>query len=77
MTREVDKDDYVYPGKRFGQSGLCTGEGQGMSLRDWFAGQALAGISSIAVEGFALSSADEAEWAYRRTDAMLAERAKK
>ena len=43
----------------------------GLPLRDYFAGQALAGISSIAVEGFSLSPHDEAEWAYQRADAML------
>lgn len=46
----------------------------GMSLRDWFAGQALAGIASISSDGFSLSPEDEAEWAYQRADAMLAAR---
>lgn len=46
----------------------------GMSLRDWFAGQVLAGIMS------ARSYTDVAEWvparAYEIADAMLAERSK-
>ncbi len=46
----------------------------GMSLRDWFAGQALAGILSNrcnhASDGLA------ANWSYVIADAMLAERAK-
>jgi hypothetical protein len=42
-----------------------------MSLRDWFAGQALAGA---AVEITNTESA--AKWAYRAADAMIAERAK-
>ena len=46
----------------------------GMSLRDYFAGQALAGIASIAAEGFSLPPEQEAEWAYQRADAMLAAR---
>ena len=43
----------------------------GLSLRDWFAGQALAGIASMSGDGFGLSPEDEASWAYQRADAML------
>lgn len=51
---------------------------EGMSLRDWFAGRALAGM-------FAVCEKDESNWpdatniaanAYRYADAMLAERAR-
>jgi hypothetical protein len=42
----------------------------GMSLRDWFAGQALAGLSE---EPLGINTA---KWAYELADAMLAERAK-
>lgn len=48
----------------------------GMTLRDWFAGQALAGIASISNDNFSLSPEDEAAWAYQRADAMIAARAK-
>lgn len=42
----------------------------GMSLRDWFAGQALAGIITLRP-----NTADEAAWAaYEAADAMLAAR---
>jgi hypothetical protein len=46
---------------------------QGMTLRDWFAGQALAGI--MAQSSQALLTAD-ARFCYEMADAMLAERAK-
>lgn len=46
----------------------------GMTLRDWFAGQALAGISADSQDGFSLSPEEEAAWAYQRADAMLAVR---
>ncbi|UNY40277.1 hypothetical protein KLEP181_gp33 [Paracoccus phage vB_PmaP_KLEP18-1] len=45
----------------------------GMTLRDWFAGQALAGISA----NYELGNADgetQARWAYKAADAMIAAR---
>ncbi len=50
----------------------------GMSLRDWFAGQALSGL--LAEEGCGLEQPTmvrDAQRAYAMADAMLAERAKK
>lgn len=47
---------------------------QGMSLRDWFAGQALAGIKP---EPSCWTPADLAARAYVIADAMIAERNKK
>ena len=46
----------------------------GMSLRDYFAGQALAGLAGPHGDGFSLPEEDFAEWAYRYADAMLAAR---
>ncbi|GMO65932.1 MAG: hypothetical protein Ta2A_13860 [Treponemataceae bacterium] len=40
---------------------------RGMSLRDWFAGQALYAPTSLSVE-------DMAAWCYKLADAMLAKR---
>ena len=53
----------------------------GMTLRDWFAGQALAGMGTwMPPSATAMLSADEtmrqrSNWAYRHADALLAARA--
>jgi hypothetical protein len=46
----------------------------GMTLRDWFAGQALSGIASMDTTR---TYAEDAEQAYRYADAMLAARKEK
>jgi hypothetical protein len=46
----------------------------GMSLRDYFAGQAMAGACGPAPDGWALSPQQHAAWAYEVADAMLAAR---
>jgi hypothetical protein len=48
----------------------------GMSLRDYFAGQALAGFVRSRWRGATLPAEAAAAQAYRYADAMLAERAK-
>lgn len=45
----------------------------GMSLRDWFAGQALAGVLANCT---AISTQDAAQWAMQFADAMLEARNK-
>lgn len=47
----------------------------GMTLRDWFAGQALAGMLANSADNWSDHSF-AAKWAYEAADAMLAERAK-
>jgi hypothetical protein len=59
-----------YGGPAFPYSGIS-----GMSLRDWFASQALMGMLSNP-ESIAAPDAAFAEWAYGHADAMLAERDK-
>ena len=44
---------------------------QGMSLRDWFAGQAIAGACGPGPDGWSLSPHDYATWGYQIADAML------
>jgi hypothetical protein len=46
----------------------------GMSLRDWFAGQALAGYSVIFPEGGSVIPREAARWCYAIADAMIAHR---
>lgn len=46
----------------------------GMSLRDWFAGQALIGMGTWSPVGSPMEPTARAEWAYQQADAILAER---
>lgn len=48
----------------------------GMTLRDWFAGQAVAGLVQFADAPTRLQPAEMAEAAYRIADALLAQRKK-
>jgi hypothetical protein len=57
----------------YGPGGFPTG-GDGMSLRDWFAGMAMVGIIDASNVAF---QAEVAGFAYRMADAMLAKRGKK
>lgn len=56
------------PGNTFGRNG--------MSLRDWFAGQALAAICGDDYARHSITPQQCAQWAYQFADAMLAERQK-
>ena len=48
---------------------------EGMSLRDWFAGQMLAGMAAYAADSRIPTPADRASACYLFADAMLAARA--
>ena len=67
---DLEQDVYVYPGDRFSKSGYKFGQGQGMTLRDYFAGQALAGYLSAGQKwNDGASAASKA--AYYMADAMI------
>ena len=83
---DLEHDAYVYPGQRIARNGHVLGHGQGMTLRDWFAGQAL-----ISDPGNNPNLPDDpantsrwpdakdlaerrAKWAYHQADAMIAAR---
>ena len=52
------------------------GQGNGMTLRDWLAGQALVGLLASPKTDGSTTNAHMAEVAHGLADAMLAERAK-
>lgn len=58
------------------QTGIYTAKFPGMSLRDWFAGQALSGLIASEAGGEPYKNEWAAERAYLLSDAMLSERAK-
>lgn len=78
MDKPNNPPAFPRTGEGFGNSLYDT---PGMSLRDWFAGQALAGglantdtTKAMAMWGSPGSKIQLAEWAYAHADAMLAER---
>lgn len=48
----------------------------GMTLRDYFAGQALAGLAGMGAMSAEMEACDQAWFAYEVADAMLKERSK-
>lgn len=50
--------------------------GYGMTLRDYYAGQALAGMAGMAAMSDEMEACDQAWFAYEVADAMLKERSK-
>ncbi len=69
FPRVLSQEDGDYGRKEF----RCE---HGMTLRDWFAGQAMQARLTHAEPCFEESWASTAEWAYEMADAMLAEREK-
>lgn len=69
----MDNGGQAFPGPSFTSNGMPNGHDMGMTLRDWFAGQALPGIiAQPNLEGH--NPAVVAKWAYEYADAMLAAR---
>lgn len=63
----------AFPGKAFTRGGHPNGESMGMTLRDWFAGQA---IRARWGDGQAMTAEEAANMAYQLADAMLDARTK-
>ena len=70
MSDTKDNGGTAFPGPSFTRAGHSNGHSMGMSLRDWFAGQALAGALDrwLGVLG---SDKEISGWAYQIADAML------
>ena len=74
MTK-IDDGGPAFPFGPFGDPERDAGQaGPGMTLRDWFAGQALEGV--LAFTGVPIGEKVTAADAYAIADAMLAERQK-
>lgn len=83
-SKHFDDGGMAYPGRSFSPNGYPEGHSMGMSVRDWFAGQALAGFSANTAifaansqNGWDLvnaSARDLADRAYWLADAMIAAR---
>jgi len=70
----MNNDIYAFPGKEERVSNGCTymEHSSGMSLRDYYAGQAL----SCTANDYQDKPVNIANWAYKLADAMLEERSK-
>ena len=77
MSEPIDDGGPAFPvpvtPTRGGGWASCK-EVEGMSLRDWFAGQALAGMFAADTPDSVLTADDKADQAYHAADAMLAAR---
>ena len=66
---DYERDNYVMPGVRISRSGTPCGHGQGMAVRDWFAGQWVAAGHHVN-----LTPDEAADQAYEFADAMMRRR---
>lgn len=86
MSKPENPRAFPLPAASFGPAGDFAVAEEGMTLRDWFAGQALMGMNTwtpCPPEGFKVGPADHAnnqrlraEWAYQQADALLTARQK-
>ena len=73
MANEIKDGGAAFPNAGYDGPDNCADPVPGMTLRDWFAGQALAGRMATGVEDY-LDPRDTASRCYRLADAMLAAR---
>jgi len=73
---EAQGDRSVPPEHDYIQTGIYSAKFPGMTLRDYFAGQALAGFTSCHLDDgdAVMGAADTAKAAYNYADAMLSAR---
>lgn len=71
----MSKDPMAFPFS-YPAAGNSIEHNQGMTLRDWFAGQALAGMCGDATATENMAKDDIAEWCYGIADDMMKERDK-
>ena len=75
MAEQIKDGGPAFPGPSFTRGGNPNGHAMGMSLRDWFAGQALAGIYANSGDDSPAGAHGRcAKEAYDAADAMLATR---
>ena len=65
MTKQIEDDIPAFP-RNYNYTGH-----NGMTLRDYFAGQALAGMGQWSPSGMQMDFGARAHWAYEQADAML------
>lgn len=73
MSKDHEDGGPAFPDIRYWDDGQMAVKHPGMSLRDWFAGQALAAYVSRP-DTRQSSYAELADWSYDAADAMLAAR---
>lgn len=74
MSKQIDDGGPAFPvASWMNDHGIEVPGNDGMSLRDWFAGQALAGFSANP-ECHGWNFEQAADYAYQQADAMLAAR---
>lgn len=73
MSNETDTGGHAFPVP----VGVVAGMEQGMTLLDWFAGQALAGILSIERAYENDGESEIAQWAYDHAEAMIEQKRKR
>ena len=72
MSDKIEDGGAAFPWREDGGGGYY--QHVGMSLRDWFAGQAVAGWMASTPENYLVDETKSAELAYIVADAMLAAR---